>query len=232
MKRILALLAALLGTLSLPAQEIGPAETSFADYRTLLEAAGYEAFAFDLRPLLDDDRRYDITLLVKEYADGKEIGTPYRRAVGSNRLLVSDFPAESRARIPEDELADPERGVYQQAERLVVGRYPSGVDSVAQWVFAIPELGRFSSRLTLRGIAVPELEKPMYNYCTRPFRLERATLGRFVPLVFFGSMWYDARAGICRFCGEKEIAPDLSSEIVAHVPHFYVIGVRITERKK
>lgn len=40
-----------------------------------------------------------------------------------------------------------------------------------------------------------------------------------------GSAWYDPHIEMFRFCGESEIAPDLSQEIVSHVPHFYVIGV-------
>lgn len=52
--------------------------------------------------------------------------------------------------------------------------------------------------------------------------------GEFTPLLFYGSYWFDARANRFRFCGEKQIAPNLSSEIVERVPHFFVIGVQMT----
>ena len=35
-------------------------------------------------------------------------------------------------------------------------------------------------------------------------------------------MWFDAEHNLFRFCGENEIAPDLSGEIVGNIPHFYV----------
>lgn len=47
-----------------------------------------------------------------------------------------------------------------------------------------------------------------------------------------GSAWYDPHIEMFRFCGESEIAPDLSSEILSHVPHFYVIGVETKKNKK
>jgi hypothetical protein len=47
----------------------------------------------------------------------------------------------------------------------------------------------------------------------------------------FGSSWYDERFNIYRFCGENEINPDMSSEILKDVPHYYVIGVKFNKKK-
>ena len=33
-------------------------------------------------------------------------------------------------------------------------------------------------------------------------------------------------------CGENEIAPDLSGEIVGNIPHFYVIGIEFTPKQE
>ena len=47
----------------------------------------------------------------------------------------------------------------------------------------------------------------------------------FIPLILLGSGWFDERFNIFRFCGESEIEPDMSSEILKEVPHHYVLGV-------
>ena len=51
------------------------------------------------------------------------------------------------------------------------------------------------------------------------------------PLVLFGSYWYEQETGVSRFCGEKVINPDLSSDIIKSIPHFYVLGIRIIWNK-
>ena len=84
--------------------------------------------------------------------------------------------------------------------------------------------------LSLKPVVTPD--RTFYHYGARPFRIDGFEPGRFIPLVFYGSFWYDERANLVRFCGEREIAPDLSSEIVANVPHFYVIGVVLTEKQE
>lgn len=45
-------------------------------------------------------------------------------------------------------------------------------------------------------------------------------------------MWFDAEHNLFRFCGENEIAPDLSGEIVGNIPHFYVIGIEFTPKQE
>lgn len=53
-----------------------------------------------------------------------------------------------------------------------------------------------------------------------------------IPLVFFGSWWYDKRFNVTRFCGESEIDPQLQSQMVKDVPHAYVVGIRLEKKKK
>ena len=45
-------------------------------------------------------------------------------------------------------------------------------------------------------------------------------------------MWFNAEHNLFRFCGENEIAPDLSGEIVCNIPHFYVIGIEFTPKQE
>jgi len=213
-------------------QQVKSREAGFDEYKALLKQSGYEAFSFDLRDFLSD--RYGIVVRIKEYVGGQDSGQDVAFHFRSNKTMVEDFPEEQRAEIREEEMVDPATGTYSWAETLTVGFYPSGVDSLASLVIDIPNRGTSRSVLELRGLPVPGVEgRILYRYNTRPFQLDGAfESGKFIPLVFYGSMWYDEKSGLFRFCGEREIAPDLSSDIVGHVPHFFVIGLELTREQK
>ena len=232
MRRLSIVLCALLLSSVAFGQQVRSREAGLEELRMLLRQAGYEAFSFDLREFLVG--RYDVTVRVKEYAGGRDLERDRVFDLRSNKLMLTDFPAESQARIRPEEMADPAAGTYRQAERLTVGFYPSGVDSLASVVFDLAGMASSRVQLKLRGLSSPDAEGgTFYRYLVRPFRLDgRFEEGRFVPLLFYGSMWYDERFGVFRFCGEREIAPDLSNEIVGNVPHFFVIGLELTRRQQ
>ncbi len=114
-------------------------------------------------------------------------------------------------------------------EKLVIGFAPSGNDSTAIYTFNFSEDRGFNGRLNLRAIYAPEEpSKSKYCYESRPFRLVPPfEKGKFIPLVLFGSYWYEPETGVSRFCGESVIKPDLSSEIVKSIPHYFVLGIKI-----
>lgn len=89
--------------------------------------------------------------------------------------------------------------------------------------------GGFNNMLKLQPVFAPEMPtKQAYRYESRPFELVAPVeTGKVIPLVLFGSYWYEQETGVSRFCGEKVINPDLSSDIIKSIPHFYVLGIRI-----
>ena len=114
-------------------------------------------------------------------------------------------------------------------EKLVIGFTPSANDSTAFYMFEFSDGRGFNGRLNLKPIYAPdEPTKSSYSYESRPFKLvapfER---GKIIPLVLYGSYWYEPETGVSRFCGENVIMPDLSSDIVKYIPHYYVLGIRI-----
>lgn len=228
MKKLLLVVCSLFLAASVSGQQIKSQSVGFDDFRVLLEAAGYEMFSFDLTQLLEGTGRYDITVSIKEYESGKEIHAR-NFPCGPNKLLVTDFPEESRGEIAPEEMADPRAGIYVQAEKLSIGFYPSGTDSTKMLNISIPDLREANQRLKLRSITSTS-GLTLTKYRTRPFKIDSFESGKFIPLVFLGSMWFDAKSNLFRFCGDNEIAPDLSSEIVGNVPHFYVIGVEFTKQ--
>ena len=114
-------------------------------------------------------------------------------------------------------------------EKLIIGFMPSDNDSTATYAFQFADGIGLNSRLPLRSICDPD--KPAekwYIYESRPFELVPPfEKGKFIPLVLYGSYWYEPENGGCRFCGENEIKPDLSSDIVKYIPHYYVLGIKL-----
>lgn len=95
----------------------------------------------------------------------------------------------------------------------------------------IPETGASYQQLALRPQTHPATGQIQHNYRDRPFKVQEFQSDTFIPLLFVGSAWYDPEIGVFRFCGENEISPDLSEEIVSHIPHFYVVGIQAYKQK-
>jgi len=114
-------------------------------------------------------------------------------------------------------------------EKLIIGFVPSDNDSTATYTFQFSDGRGFNSRLRLNPICNPDnpAEK-WYIYESRPFELVPPfEKGKIIPLVLYGSYWYEPENGGCRFCGDNTIKPDLSSDIVKYIPHFYVLGIEL-----
>ncbi len=114
-------------------------------------------------------------------------------------------------------------------EKLIIGFRPSDNDSTVDYLFNFSENRGFGGRLNLQPIFAPENpEDKWYMYESRPFELtDSFEKGTFIPLVLYGSYWYDPQANGCRFCGDDEIKPDLSSDIVKSTSHFFILGIKI-----
>ena len=114
-------------------------------------------------------------------------------------------------------------------EKLVIGFAPSSNDSTYVYSFQSVGGGGFNATLRLQPVNESEVaEQQSYKYESRPFELVAPVeMGKFIPLVLFGSYWYEQETGVSRFCGEKQINPDLSSDIIKSIPHFYVLGIKI-----
>lgn len=83
------------------------------------------------------------------------------------------------------------------------------------------------SSLKLRQIYWESEDKYVYSYVSKPFELTMSLeKDTFIPLVCYCSFWYDAEDKVTRCCGENFIKPDLSSDILKNVPHYYVLGIK------
>ena len=114
-------------------------------------------------------------------------------------------------------------------EKLVIGFAPSSNDSTYVYSYQSDGGGGFNATLKLKPVFAPEMPtKQAYRYESRPFELVAPVeTGKLIPLVLFGSYWYEQETGVSRFCGDKLIKPDLSSDIIKSIPHYYVLGIKI-----
>lgn len=225
MKRILSIAAfALAAWSTLSSQALKPVKPDFDAYVSLLQADGYEVQSYDLSAL--SDSTYSFMLIVREYENGKMIHDGYERFIYPlrNRTMLSRFSEEDRKTVKPEDMADAARGIFALGTRLNLGLSPLN-DSTLRVSMEIPEIGAAYQQLSLRPQVHPKTGTVQRNYSNRPFTAPVFHSDTFIPLMLVGSAWYDPHIEMFRFCGESEIAPDLSSEILSHVPHFYVIGV-------
>ena len=224
------LVACIAGFQLIQAYEIKPLEAVADDYIPLLQYSGYDSFSFDISSL--GDRRYQIRFIVREYDHGTLVSDDYMgwRKTRSNMALVSDFDAEDQATIKPENMDDAERGIYKLAKKMQIGFAPAMRDSVRPMMLSVEKMGEMFIPLNMKpqyaGNDSVNGQK-FYTYNTRPFEVKELKMDTFVPLVLLGSIWYDERFNIHRFCGESVLDPDMSADILKHIPHYYVIGVKI-----
>ena len=210
-------------------QQIKKKNVELDDLMNLLSSSGYELFSYDITEMLNE--RYDIVFVRKEFEAGKEISTSNLNTV-PNKILLPDYPETSLQEVLDEgfSIIDPETQAIAHAEKISFGFYPSGNDSTKFLKINVPVIGSMSLPLKLRGLPSTDPSKKYYSYNTRPFKLKTFETEEFVPLILFGSSWYNEQFNTYQFCGEREIEPDLSSEILKKVPHYYVIGVKFVKK--
>lgn len=232
MKRILSIAAfALAAWSTLSAQALKPVKPDFDAYVSLLQADGYEVQSYDLSAL--SDSTYSFMLIVREYENGEMIHDGYERFIYPlrNRTMLSLFSEEDQKTVKPEDMADAARGIFALGTRLNLGLSPLN-DSTLRVSMEIPEIGAAYQQISLRPQVHPKTGTIQHNYSNRPFTAPVFHSDTFIPLMLVGSAWYDPHIEMFRFCGESEIAPDLSSEILSHVPHFYVIGVETKKEQE
>lgn len=211
-------------------QAIKPQKPDVDDLMTLLNAAGYEIFSYDITEMLKE--RYEIVLIKKEFKAGNEIGSS-ELFTTQNKRLLTDFPEPSRKKFTADggKIIDRKTQAITHAEKINIGFRPSGNDSTKYLQINIPNMRGLSAPLKLNGLVKKNANDKFYSYHTRPFKLEKFEAGEFIPLVLLGSFWFDEKSNVYRFCGETEIDPLMASEILKNIPHYYVIGVKFLKKQ-
>ena len=212
------------------AQALKRTEPDFSDYIPLLNVAGYQVYTFDISSL--NEETYNIEFDVREYVKGELVEDPknnYPRPRLRNRRMLSDFPEEYwNEIIAEGPVYDLDKGICTLGDKISIGLSPAA-DSLKTLNMMVENIGAVRKPLSMKPITSSS-GKEEYMYDSFPFKVDEIQLGEFIPLVMFGSYWFDEEAGYYRFCGESELEADLSSKILSLIPHYYIIGMSVTKR--
>lgn len=229
MKRIQFLGMILMMAVSALSQSIKTKKEVIEDYLPLLQASGYKAYSFDISEFLNDT--YEITLKFNEYVDSLGLVDTFGMPV-HNRKMLSAFSEETQQRIlKEGRAADPEKGIYSQSDKIMIGFFPTNTDSLYTLYLEVKDRQVIKWPLKLKGLVNPSNNQLEYHYTSRPFKMDKFEEGKFIPLVLFGSFWIDKEYGSFRFCGDNEMDPDMSTVQIEYSPHYFVIGVEIRKVK-
>ena len=204
---------------SVSAQQIRSTEPDATDALWALQAAGYELFNFDLSDL--KDKTYDIQIYLKE-VDSSGTKEKTRFGMGETRGFLKNVSEENRSNFTP---IDPETGLYRLVSKMGLYVVPKN-DSVFLANFRLDESRAGNMLLKLRPL---QKDPHNYRYTSRVFKLNEFKPGVDIPLMLYGSFWYDEQFKVNRFCGENEIDPDMSTDILKYIPHYYIIGIRLTE---
>lgn len=195
------------------------------DVLSVLEMNGTYIYRFDLQSL--QNTCYNVTFYIDEYRHAEKQQRVHSFLFGPNIGSIKDFPEEDWAEARR--LFDIAPGEFEYVSLPTVTlTFQVKDDSLAYINASSPKLGSMGKSFKLYPV-VPAEGDAFYQYATRPFRqvgLSDADTME-IPLVFYGSAWYDAQSHFTRFCGENEIDPAMQAQIVKDVPHAYVVGMRL-----
>lgn len=209
---------------------VTPQPIQLEDVVDVLEMNGISIHRFDLRPLLKT--HYNVSFYVDEYRHAEKQGRVHSFMFGPNIMSVEVYPEEQWEAVRQEHHLAPNESEFDYIKSVTLTLQVKD-DSLVYISVGSPDAGRMSKRLKLYPVE-GETRYVSYMYSSRPFRLDAVANADTVeiPLVFFGSGWYDKRFNVTRFCGESEIDPQLQAEIVKDVPHAYVVGMRLEKKKK
>lgn len=230
MKTIITFIMALALGISCHAQnyEVKPQKANVDDYIQLLNLAQYEVFSFDISSLCDSTRIFEFVLRECECGKVKSERT-HMGIFRPNRIMLSKLSEETRHEvIAEGEAYDVEKGIYTVSKKITVNFTPIKNDSLGTAYIDMENAVSMPVFMKLRPVFDPNANKTTYmHYVTRPYNISAFEYDKFIPLVMYGSFWYDEQFNGFRFCGDNELTPDKLSDIEQLSPHYYVIGIKI-----
>ncbi|TWJ02206.1 uncharacterized protein DUF5041 [Mucilaginibacter frigoritolerans] len=128
-------------------------------------------------------------------------------------------------------------GVEKKHEEIwseIIGNgTPTGNDGkITLMIHKIDDIKFAVSIKTLGGMRVQLIDKaPQYNieHKFELFKAQPLLPGKIIPVLLFGSMWHDPNlpADAVRFCMERQLNPDFSSEAFKLMTHYYIFSFEV-----
>ncbi len=203
-------------------QTIKRVEVSLEDFMEHMAMYGYEVFTYDISSLRDSVSGF--TIVIREYNQQGMIDE--KKLYGfRTKTMISDFNEQDQKSIYEEKDGDDmERGIYRLSKSLSIGFSPIQSDSIETITLRSSRNDASPWELMLKPI--PGAPQTIYRYQRVPYQPTSFSLATFIPLVFYGSFWWDEQAKGWRFCGDTELTEEKAktSEYFKYCPHYYIIG--------
>ena len=203
-------------------QTIKRVEASLEDFMEHMAMYGYEVFTYDISSLRDSVSGF--TIVIREYNQQGMIDE--KKLYGfRTKTMISDFNEQDQKSIYEEKDGDDmERGIYRLSKSLSIGFSPIQSDSIETITLRSSRNDASPWKLILKPI--PGAPQTVYRYQKAPYQPTSFSLDTFIPLVFYGSFWWDEQSKGWRFCGETELTEEKAktSDYFKYCPHYYIIG--------
>jgi hypothetical protein len=209
-------------------QEIKRVTAMPEDFMEHMAMYGYEVFTYDISSLRDSASGF--TIVIREYDHQGMIDE--KKLYGfRTKTMISEFNEQDQKSIYEEKDGDDmERGIYRLSKTLSVGFSPIQSDSIETITLRSSRTDASPWKLTLKPIA--GAQQTVYRYQKVPYQPMAYAIDTFIPLVFYGSFWWDEDAKGWRFCGDAELTEEKEkdSAFFKHCPHYYLIGAIILRK--
>lgn len=222
MKRNIITILLALCALAGQAQMVKRASVTPEDFMEHMRMCGYEVFTYDISSLRDSVSSFDI--VIREY-NRQEMVEEETLDGFRTKTMISDFNEKDQQEIyAENNADDTERGIYRLSKTIAIGFTPVKSDSIE--AITLQSSRNDASHWTLKMKPIPDAPRKVYRYRMVPYQPNTFCLDTFIPLVFYGSFWWDGTSKIIRFCGETELNEKTakSSNFFKYCPHYYIIG--------
>ena len=202
--------------------QIKRVSASLEDFMEHMAMYGYDVYTYDISSLRDSASGF--TIVIREYDQQKMIDE--KKLYGfRTKTMISDFNKQDQKNIYEEKDGDDmERGIYRLSKTLSIGFSPIQSDSIETITLRSSRNDASPWKLILKPI--PGAPQTVYRYQKAPYQPTSFSLDTFIPLVFYGSFWWDEQAKGWRFCGETELTEEKAktSDYFKYCPHYYIIG--------
>ena len=199
-------------------------EPELSDIYVALESLGVTMYRFDLKDFLS--ARYNVSVHIDEFVNGEKTSGSPEFSLGTNIQSLKEFDETERDFIREK--YDIPEDSYEWDRITDITIHTRGQNDSSAFIIAdIAGAGRCSFPVK----RYPTGPDSTYFYHSRPFsfngiQYDSTTVS--IPLVLYGSGWYDQEHNLVRFCGEEKIDPEMQAEILGYLPHYYIVYLKMS----
>ena len=181
-------------------QEIKRVTTKPENFMEHMNMYGYKVFTYDISSLRDVASGF--TIVIREFNQHGMIDEKKLEGFRT-RTMISDFDEEDQRIIYAKKNGDDmERGIYRLSKTLSIGFSPVQSDSIELVTLRSDRHDGSPYCLTLKPI--PGAPQKVYRYEKIPYQPTAFELNTFVPLVLYGSFWWDRKTSFMVLSGGIE----------------------------